>query len=627
MQTMMQIKASMQTKLTKRVAAVTTAAISSLALILTGCGTGLAGSNAAGGSGSVPLAKGIHGVIHGGQNPVGFSTVQLYQVAAGSSATAAIALGSSTTSDVNGNFSLTGLYTCNPNGMVYVVATGGNPGLAGGNTVNNTAISMMTGLGSCATLLANAATTFININELTTVATAYSLAGYMTSYANAGYKSTYPNGLTGLTSAFATQNLLVNTSSGYTVPTVAGSGIATPSTLINSLANLISSCVNTSSSTSAACAAIFAAAQPTGGTAPADIIGAVLDIAHNPTVNLSSVYTTYAPTFAPFAPSLASAPADWSMPIIYSGNGLSVPYSVALDASGNAWIANEGGNSVTEISNGVFTSGATGYASTSIVGPQSIAIDNTGNVWLANTGANNLLELNPSTGAVAATITAGISGPVSLAIDTNNKVWVSNFDSSTIAAFSGGAAVAGSPFTNTSLSGPTGIAIDGSNNVLVSNSIVGGIAAFTNAGVFTSTYTDGLSIAPGGIAVDIASTKKIYTASTGISAIDSYSSSFVASPAPISGSGLNTPLAVAVDDSGNVFTVNGATGSTLSGFSSTGVSLFSTTGIGSLNLPVSAAIDGSGNLWTTDAGDNTTTEFVGLSTPTITPVVANLIFF
>jgi hypothetical protein len=627
MQTTMQIKASMQTKLTKRMAVVSAAAISSLALVLTGCGTGLAGSNAAGG-GTTPLVKGIRGVVHGGQNPVGFSTVQLYQVGTSGSGTAATPLGTSTTSDANGNFSLTGLYTCTPTAMVYVVATGGNPGLAGGNTVNNTAIAMMTGLGSCTTLLANALTTFVNINEVTTVATAYALAGYMSGYATAGYQSAYPNGLTGLTSAFATQNLLASTTTGYTVPVVAGSGVTTPNTLVNSLANLISACVNTSGSTSAACTAIFAATTPTGGTKPADTTGAVLNIAHNPSLNLSSVYTTYAPTFAPFGPSYSSAPSDWTMPIVYSGNGLSVPYSVALDASGNAWIANEGGNSVAEISNGVFTSGATGYASTSIVGPQAIAIDNTGNIWLANTGANNLLKLNPTTGAVASTITAGISGPVSIAIDST-KVWVANFDSSTIAAFtaSTGAAVSGSPFTNTALSGPTGITLDGSNNLVVSNSIPGGIAVFNNSGVFVNTYTDGLSVAPGGVAVDIANSKGIYTASTGINAVDSYSSAFAASATPLSGGALSLPLGVAVDNAGTVWTVNGASPGKLSAFSSAGTSLFSTLGVGTLNSAVSVAIDGSGNLWTTDAGDNTVTQFVGLSVPSVTPLVANFIYY
>jgi streptogramin lyase len=631
MRLMMKHKATKQTyPMVQRTAAVSALAFSLLAPVLTGCGTGLSVANTAGGSGPAPLVKTIHGRVHGGNNPVSGSTVQLYQIATGASTTAAVPLGSSTTTDANGAFNLTGLYTCNTNGMVYLVSSGGNPGLVG-TGINNTAITLMAGLGSCANLLANAATTFIVVNEVTTVATAYALSGYMTGYANAGYpgyQSTYPNSLTSLTNAFNTVNVLANVGGGYANTTVAGSGVALPSTLINSLANLVASCINTSSSTSAACSAIFAAATPSGGSAPTDVTGAILNIVHNPALNLSSVYSTYATSFAPFVPSLASAPSDWSMPIIYSGNGLSVPYSVAIDASGNAWIANEGGNDVTEISPAAsFVSGTTGYASTSIVGPQAIAVDTTGNIWLANTGANNLLELNSLTGSVSATITAGISGPVGIAIDTSNKVWVSNFDSNTIAAFSGGTPVSGSPFTNTALSGPTGITVDGSNNLLVSNSMPGGIAVFNNSGVFQNTYTDGLSIAPGGIAVDIANTKKSYAAATGINAVDDYSSAFAAASTPISGGALNLPLSLAVDNAGTVWVVNGTNPSTISAFSSTGASLFSTTGVGSLNLPVSVAIDGSGNLWTTDSGDNTVTQFVGLGAPTITPVVASFIYY
>jgi sugar lactone lactonase YvrE len=633
MQTTMRNQATQQSQLLQRTAAVSALALSSLALVLTGCGTGLSGANAAGGAGSTPVGKAIHGHVHGGQNPVSGSTVQLYEIAVGSSSTAAIPLGTPATTDINGNFNLTGTYTCDTNGMVYLLSSGGNPGLVSSGTINNTAITLSAALGSCATLQANAATTFIVVNEVTTVATAYALAGYMTTYLNAGYPgyaTTYPNALTSLTNAFNTANVLVNTSGGYANSSV--TGITLPATFINSLANLMSACINSASSTSTACSGIFAAATPSGGTAPTDVMTALINIAHNPTLPIGTAYNNYVPTVPPFAPALVNLPNDMTMPIIYSGNGIIVPYSVAIDASGNAWIANEGGNDVTEITpSGTFPSGSTGYSSTSIVGPQSIAIDNSGNIWLANTGANNVLKLNSSTGAVAATLTAGISGPVALAVDASStpKLWVSNFDSSSIAAFtiSTSAAVSGSPFSNTALANPTGISIDGSNNILVSNSYNGGIAAFTNAGVFKNAYTDGLSIAPGGIAVDIASTKNIYTASTGINAVDQYSSAFAATATPFSGGALTMPLGIAVDGGGTVWTVNGTSSATLSAFNNTGTSLFSTTGVGSLNLPVSVAIDGAGNLWTTDAGDNTVTEFVGLATPTVTPMVANFIYY
>ncbi len=629
----MRNQATKQTQLLQRTAAVSALALSSLALVLTGCGTGLSGADATGGSGSAPVGKTIHGRVHGGQNPVGYSTVQLYEIAAGSSTTAAIPLGTATLTDTGGNFNITGLYTCDTNGMVYLLSYGGNPGLPGGNTVNNTAITLTAGLGSCATLQANAATTFINVNEVTTVATAYALAGYMSTYANAGYPgyaSSYPHSLTSLTNAFNTENILVSTNAGTANTSV--TGMTLPSDFINALADLMSACINSAGPTSTACSGIFAAATPSGGTAPTDVMTALLNIAHNPTLPIGAAYINYAPTVPPFSTALVNLPNDMTMPIIYSGNGITVPYSVAIDASGDAWIANEGGNDVTEITpTGTFPSGSTGYTSTSIVGPQSIAIDNSGNIWLANTGANNVLKLNASTGAVAGTITAGISGPVALAVDasTTPKLWVSNFDSSSIAAFtiSTSAAVSGSPFSNTALTNPTGISIDGSNNILVSNSYNGGIAAFTNAGVFKNAYTDGLSIAPGGIAVDIASTKNIYTASTGINAVDQYSSAFAATTTPFSGGALTMPLGIAVDGGGTVWTVNGTSSATLSAFTSTGTSLFSTTGVGSLNIPVSVAIDGAGNLWTTDAGDNTVTEFVGLATPTITPMVANFIYY
>ena len=59
---------------------------------------------------------------------------------------AARVLGSTTTTS-GGKFSLTAYQTCEPTDFVYLVATGGNPGVAG--TQNNSALALMTGLGTC----------------------------------------------------------------------------------------------------------------------------------------------------------------------------------------------------------------------------------------------------------------------------------------------------------------------------------------------------------------------------------------------------------------------------------------------------------------------------------------------
>jgi trimeric autotransporter adhesin len=93
----------------------------------------------------------LQGKVHGGQSPVTGATIQLYAVGTtGDASVATPMLTAPVTSDSNGNFSITLLYSCTtapvtPTTEVYVVATGGNPGLGVG--MSNPNISMMAALG------------------------------------------------------------------------------------------------------------------------------------------------------------------------------------------------------------------------------------------------------------------------------------------------------------------------------------------------------------------------------------------------------------------------------------------------------------------------------------------------
>jgi len=108
-----------------------------------------------------------------------------------------------------GAFSIMGLYTCpSASAQMYLVATGGDSGAG-----TNSSLALMAALGSCGNL---SLSTFVNIDEVTTVAAVYSLAPFTatnsgTPGASVGTSSTNSQGLT---QAFATANNLVNTASG-----------------------------------------------------------------------------------------------------------------------------------------------------------------------------------------------------------------------------------------------------------------------------------------------------------------------------------------------------------------------------------------------------------------------------
>jgi len=275
------------------------AALGAAVIALAGCGIANTGSSTAGNS---TLFHAVNGSVHGGQQPISGVAVALY--AAGTTGIGSAArsmLTAPVATDSNGNFSITGLYSCNAGDQVYVVGTGGNSGAG-----TNTAIALMAALGPCSTLQASASTTYIDVDEVTTVASVFSLANFMTGIQNVGADTAHVNGLA---AAFADVQNLASTSTGAALATSLGNGIV-PLTTINSLANSIASCVN-STQGSSACASLFSATTVSGST-PADTIAATLNIALNPTANPSGIFPLAIPT-PPFQPTLTAAPSSYAL--------------------------------------------------------------------------------------------------------------------------------------------------------------------------------------------------------------------------------------------------------------------------------------------------------------------------
>jgi hypothetical protein len=244
--------------------------------------------------------------------------------------------------------------------------------------------------------------------------------------------------------------------------------------------------------------------------------------------------------------------------------GVSGEYDIAIDGAGDVWGPNYYGNSVSEFSNsgvpispsasntgGVLSDG--GYTGGGLNGPIGVAIDGSGNVWVANGSnylfingifvvSNTVTELSNSGVAISPPAVSnsgpsrfspggfsggGLTSPGAIAIDSSGSVWITNgsytnssgatLNSNSVSELSG-SGVALSPasgFTGGGLNGPAGIAIDGRGNVWVANYKGGSISEFSNSGV---------AISP----------------STGFTG----------------GAGLSQPYSIAIDGSGDVWTGN-----------------------------------------------------------------------
>ena len=592
-----------------------------LTLAMTGCGTGMApGIN----STTLPVASPtLHGRVQGGQQPVSNAIIQLYAVGiTGTKSQGTPLIGSTVTSDQNGNFVITGDWNCTSNTaaygnnpLLYITSYGGNPGLASGT--NNTVANMMAALGPCNRVTAS---TSIFMDELTTVAAAYALAPFMADITHVGAQGA---NTVGLVNAFQTANLLVSTVTGSAPGSLPANATA-PISELNTLADILSGCVN-STGTDGTCGALFTAATPSGGTPPTNIVGVILNIAA-----IAGPVFGRMPPSPPFQPTLTNVPSDFTLALKFTGGGLASPAGLALDGSGNIWVANASGNSVTELSStGALVTGAAGYTgSNNILGAQAIALDRTGNVWIADTLLSSVVKLTVTAGTIqsSASFTAGgIQGPTSLAIDSQNNVWISNFAGASVTELnSSGNAVGSSPLTASgTLEAPFGIAIDSAGNAWVSDNQSSVVAEFSNNQTLLSGagYTDSAILAPEGVALDAAS--RAWIADSGTNAASYLVSTAGSEPTPFTGGGLAVPAAVAVDGNGTIWIANSQTaGSITKIVYGQSAPLSPAAGLAVLNIPSAIAVDPSGNVWTANTGDNSVSEIVGIAAPTIQPLAA-----
>lgn len=271
----------------------------------------------------MPIPPGRQGVVHGGQEPVKGATVQLYAVGTAGDGSAATALLSpATTTGADGGFTLTGLYTCpSASALVYLVATGGNPGLGG--MANNADLAMMSTLGQCGAL---GPSTFIVVDELTTVAGVYSLAPFMSSASAVG---SVASDASALATAFTVSSELVDTTTGMAPGTGVPAGTLVPVAQIDTIGDILAGCVNSAGGVlgdSSPCGQLLSLTAVSGAAPVTDTVGALLRLAGNPGLNTAALYNLAAPV-GPFEPAQPQTPPDLAVRLIVPG-GLTVSTTV-----------------------------------------------------------------------------------------------------------------------------------------------------------------------------------------------------------------------------------------------------------------------------------------------------------
>ena len=538
---------------------------------LTGTNSGM--STSSGSSGSSALS--VSGTVNGGLSPISGASVSLMEAGSASSLSTA-------TTNSNGQFTLT--IPSSASGILYIEAVGGSTN--GGANNNNIQLLAFVNVGTPSSSISN-----LVVNELTTTAFMEAIFHFgMVSNTSGTITFTSPANTAAQTNAVTQYDNMVTTSG--TLNTSSTNLTSSDQNSLYFAADALASCVENSSN----CSTLMTDA---GGAST--MMGSLYNLLNTPS-ETAGLTTLASGMETSTGWSFSSTPTAVSFILPSASSNYTVgnyPEGIAIDSSGNVWVANEGTNmagSITKLSSsgtviGTFPVGTD---------PQGIAIDPSGNVWVVNGGNNNVTELNSSGGQVTGSPFPVGSVPHGIAIDSSGNVWVANegtnMAGSIMELSSSGTVLGTFPVGNY----PYGIAIDSLGNIWVTG--INGVTELSSSGTVLGTFLAGNSPSQT-IAIDSSGNVWMTNEGSNVTELNSSGGQVAGSPFPVG----NTPVGIAIDASGNVWVTNEGS-NTVTELNSSGTVL-GTFPAG--NYPYGIAIDSLGNIWVT--GFNGVTELKGIT--------------
>jgi hypothetical protein len=490
-----------------------------LVSVLAGCGVSISRSSIEQ-TGGIAGSRTLTGLVMGGNQPIVGATVNLYSMGTTGYGSAGTLLATTTTVGSNATFSFTqnpgtggaaspvsSTYQCpSSNTQLYIVARGGATQGTGNGT--NSAAVLTAAIGECG----SASSVYVNINEVTSVATMAALQQYFHPASETFGSPNSPQGTLALANNVSLIANMVTLSSGTANTssvqsgTPLGNGTLTPSAIsvtvtpeynqINTIANVLADCVNTASSSasvSSACGTLFMNATPPNPSVTSQptqsfatkkatkdvLLQALYFMLTNPTgaagstttntsgANIAALYTL-ASAQAAFQPYYPSAPTDWTIGISYTSK------STCNSSVGSAYPG------------GAETTTTTAAFAENIA---DLAIDASGNVWGVAYNPTDLFEVSPTGIPLTCGLGSGVYKPQTIAIDPAGYVWVANRQSisSNFYLFKWNPATGTSNGVDSSWSTGVdevvGLTIDGSGNVFYSYNYTSGSPSVTYTGV------------------------------------------------------------------------------------------------------------------------------------------------
>jgi DNA-binding beta-propeller fold protein YncE len=228
---------------------------------------------------------------------------------------------------------------------------------------------------------------------------------------------------------------------------------------------------------------------------------------------------------------------------------LNNPQQVALDSSGDLYIADDNNHEVEKVtpSGTLSVIAGTGTSGTPTPGPATnsklnnptgVAVDSNGNVYICEGGNDEIDKVTPA--GTLSVVQGGLNSPYNIAIDSSNNLYIADATNQRIAELTAGGVlsnIAGlgggllgfptaGPATSSRLYYPFGVAVDPSGNVYISDTNAYDLLKVTPGGTLSILAGEGMGLPP----------------------------TYGGAPAS---SALRSPYGVAVDSSGVVYIADG----------------------------------------------------------------------
>ncbi len=326
---------------------------------------------------------------------------------------------------------------------------------------------------------------------------------------------------------------------------------------------------------------------------------------------------------------------------------LNGPSGVAVDATGNLYIADSGNALVDKVDpsgalsivagNGTSGAPTPGVGIGSMLGyPEGLAVDPSGNLYIADFFNHVIEKLSPAgmLSIVAGTGTSGpptpgpignsmLSGPNGLAVDATGNLYIADYDNAVVEKITPAVSISNLPHSGAvggSFTPTIATTGDGATSVVSSTNGVCTVSGSTVTYVSVGTCTLIARVGVGTNYTNAEGSNQSFTISRGmppmlLSVVAGTGTAGTPAPGPATSSRLSNPRGVAVDSSGNLYLADTgysviekvSPSGVLSIVAGTGTPGAPTPGLATsskLNVPNGVAVDPSGNLYIADSGNS-----------------------